>query len=154
VGGSDISKAALKVAKKNALTLGARIDLRKGHLLKAWGDLGGVDLIISNPPYLWKNHEFVAKEALDWEPALALFPKRNRRSKLRNVGAHLAEEMLNLCEAMERFKGSIAMELSARVAYDLERTFKRSLGFARVERREDLNGRKRFLVCEKGLGGT
>ena len=44
-------------------------------LVKRYGEkvaLGGVDLVVSNPPYIGTD-EPVARSVVDWEPADALF---------------------------------------------------------------------------------
>lgn len=54
--GSDLSPAALEVARRNAAKHGVaeRIEFRAGDLFSAWPDSGepGLDVIVSNPPYV------------------------------------------------------------------------------------------------------
>lgn len=67
---TDISPAALEVAKANAERLGAKVTMLQGDLLSPAG--GKYDIIVSNPPYLtqlWCDQ--VSKEVA-WEPRLAL----------------------------------------------------------------------------------
>ncbi|MCS7100095.1 MAG: HemK family protein methyltransferase, partial [Burkholderiaceae bacterium] len=65
---SDISAAALAVARANARRLGARVDFFQGDWLAAVR--GPLDLIVSNPPYVAAGDPHLA--ALRFEPAMAL----------------------------------------------------------------------------------
>lgn len=72
----DVSKAALAVAEKNALTLARDIvfiplDLQDKE---AWNQLPGVDIIVSNPPYITRKEEKqMSRNVTAFEPHLALF---------------------------------------------------------------------------------
>jgi release factor glutamine methyltransferase len=76
---TDISTAALEVARKNAERHGmrGRIEFLEGDLLEPLerrGLRGAVDFIASNPPYVEeKNAGAVQREVRDWEPRSALF---------------------------------------------------------------------------------
>jgi release factor glutamine methyltransferase len=76
---TDISRAALEVARRNAELHGVeqRIEFVEGDLLeplKTRELQDAVDIIASNPPYVVEGRpEFVQREVLDWEPHLALF---------------------------------------------------------------------------------
>lgn len=68
---SDLSLNALRVARGNALSLGARVEFVQCDLSTGVG--GTFDLIVSNPPYI-PEHEIsrLQREVRDWEPRLAL----------------------------------------------------------------------------------
>ena len=68
---SDLSLNALRVARSNALSLGARVEFVQCDLGTGVG--GAFDLIVSNPPYI-PDHEIstLQREVRDWEPRLAL----------------------------------------------------------------------------------
>ncbi len=68
----DISKASLKVAKKNASLLNVedKINFIESNLLEQID--GEIDIIVSNPPYI-KNSEKLDSNVKDYEPHLALF---------------------------------------------------------------------------------
>lgn len=70
--GSDISKAALKIARKNADKNKVTVELIHSDLFK---NITGVyDIIVSNPPYInKKDREKLDREVIDHEPHLALF---------------------------------------------------------------------------------
>ena len=70
---TDISDKALGVAKKNASALGAEVEFLQSDLLD---DVRiKPNLIVANLPYVDENWEWVDKEALSKEPALALYAK-------------------------------------------------------------------------------
>ncbi len=68
---SDISKKALKVAQKNAANLGAPISFIIAYLLKKVKFTP--DVIVANLPYVDPDWDWLDKEALSREPALALY---------------------------------------------------------------------------------
>lgn len=69
----DISEDALKVAKKNAKSLGQDISFFQGDWIEPILRSGKkYDVLISNPPYI-KDHTTVDKQVLEHEPHLALF---------------------------------------------------------------------------------
>jgi release factor glutamine methyltransferase len=66
---TDASAEALDVAASNARRLGLEVELHHGDLLA--GVDGGLDAIVSNPPYVEDGAE-LAPEIVRYEPALAL----------------------------------------------------------------------------------
>lgn len=77
IGASDISPAALELTRENAARLGLleRVDLRLGDLFAPWEDRRGrgVDLVVSNPPYLSREELAAAPpEVRGYEPREAL----------------------------------------------------------------------------------
>jgi release factor glutamine methyltransferase len=81
---TDISKAALAVARRNATrhSVTDRIQFLESNLLDAVGDSAlatshsplSFDLIVSNPPYIGRREaDTLAREVRDHEPACALF---------------------------------------------------------------------------------
>jgi len=72
---SDISEAALRVARRNAARhgLGARIGFVVSDLLDAFAEEDFADFILSNPPYVSEEEmPSLQREVRDWEPRLAL----------------------------------------------------------------------------------
>ncbi len=77
LGASDISEAALALARENAARLGLEgmVDFRPGDLFAPWSDRRGrgVDLVVANPPYLSREELAAAPpEVRDYEPREAL----------------------------------------------------------------------------------
>jgi release factor glutamine methyltransferase len=70
---TDISQAALRIARSNALALDAQVALVACDLGAAFAD-ESFDLVVSNPPYIAeRDRESLQAEVRDHEPALALF---------------------------------------------------------------------------------
>ncbi|NCU44278.1 peptide chain release factor N(5)-glutamine methyltransferase [Candidatus Falkowbacteria bacterium] len=74
--GSDISRSALRLAKKNSAKLQAPIDWRHGSLLRSWlkDDFGLARqiFILANLPYLTPDKYHQKQQELHHEPKLAL----------------------------------------------------------------------------------
>jgi release factor glutamine methyltransferase len=74
---TDISPAALRVARENAQALGAKIEFFEGDLLAplAGRELQGrIDFLVSNPPYIaLQDAPTLQREVREWEPHGALF---------------------------------------------------------------------------------
>lgn len=68
----DISRSALKVAKKNAKKYDAQIEFKRSNLFSSVKDRK-FDFVVSNPPYI-KTEDIITldKEVKDYEPHLAL----------------------------------------------------------------------------------
>lgn len=69
---SDISRAALFVASRNAISLNARVDFVKSDLLSEFSKDEKFDLIVANLPYVDVTWPWQSKE-LAWEPSQALY---------------------------------------------------------------------------------
>jgi release factor glutamine methyltransferase len=72
---SDVSEAALRVARRNTARhgLGDRIDFVASNLLDAFAEKEFADFILSNPPYVSEEEmPSLQREVRDWEPRLAL----------------------------------------------------------------------------------
>jgi len=73
ISASDISEEALTVARENAAKFNAIVNFMKSDLLD--GINGDFDIIVANLPYVDENWDWINKEALSAEPALALYAK-------------------------------------------------------------------------------
>jgi release factor glutamine methyltransferase len=92
IGASDISPAALALARENAARLGLkeRIDFRSGDLFAPWADRRGrgVDLVVANPPYLSREElEAAPPEVRDYEPPQALDGGEDGLAVIRRLAA-------------------------------------------------------------------
>ena len=73
---SDVSEAALDVARQNAAALGLteRVEFRLGDLVAPWRNAQLFDLLVSNPPYVGlRERGELPANVRDFEPATALF---------------------------------------------------------------------------------
>jgi release factor glutamine methyltransferase len=86
---TEISEAALRVARENARGLGLddRVTFHHGDLLEPVAPLAGrVDLVVSNPPYVDPaDPDWLAPEVRDHEPVGALFPPGDALSVYRRL---------------------------------------------------------------------
>lgn len=70
----DISDTAIDIARRNAKSLGANVNIVKQDALAAPADSALWDVIVSNPPYICQNEQAsMSHNVLDYEPATALF---------------------------------------------------------------------------------
>jgi release factor glutamine methyltransferase len=71
---TDVSAAALEVARENARRLGVRDRITFRHAPLTADLECGADLIVSNPPYVGEDERLsLPPDVRDWEPAGALF---------------------------------------------------------------------------------
>jgi release factor glutamine methyltransferase len=139
---TDVSEAALAVARENAATHGAveRVHFVHGPYLD---DLPRpVDLIVTNPPYVAAaDRAGLAPEVRDHEPAVALFGGtdgwREIRMILREATAALAPD------------GRLMMEIGYGQADHLEAEVQAAAGLALEEVREDLQGIPRVAIIRR-----
>lgn len=73
---SDISKKALEVAKKNAISLGVDINFIESDIFD--NIKNKYDILVSNPPYIsYEDKNKLKKNVLNYDPHIALFAKEN-----------------------------------------------------------------------------
>lgn len=92
--GTDLSPAALAVARGNAAALG--LEDRADFALSDWFSAvtGRFDLIVSNPPYIAAAEmAHLAPEVRDWEPRLALTPGGDGLAAYRAIAAGAAAHL-------------------------------------------------------------
>jgi release factor glutamine methyltransferase len=142
---TDISTAALAVARENAAELGFenRIRFLPGD---GFDPVRGerFDLILSNPPYLSQREASSLPPELAHEPPEALFAEGEGTELLRRI----ARGSRDLLEA----RGALAVEVSPQQAPEMTEWLA-SAGFARPEYHCDLAGRARVVSAERGAGG-
>ena len=83
---SDVSKAALALARRNARDHGAEIDF----VLSDWFDAlkpGQFDLIVSNPPYVAAGDAHLERSDVRFEPRLALVGGEDGLDCIRRIAA-------------------------------------------------------------------
>jgi release factor glutamine methyltransferase len=137
----ELSEQALEWARKN--TAGSKVDLRHGDALGAFPELGGqVDLVISNPPYIpLTEWEYVAPEARDHDPELALFSGEDGLDTIRGI-ERTAHRLL-------RPGGVVVVEHADSQGGQVPWIFKEDAGWADAADHPDLNNRPRFTTARK-----
>lgn len=136
--GLDRSSAALSIAGRNARALGlhGRLRLVQSDLLAACGP-DSLDLIVSNPPYITPDeHQWLAPEVKDHEPALALYDDH---------GLPLTRALVEQARAVLRPGGALLVETGYEKAALVRGMFE-AAGFAEVRSIFDLAGIERVVA--------
>jgi release factor glutamine methyltransferase len=139
----ELSADALTWTRKN--TAGSRVDLRQGDARHAFHDLNGqVDLVISNPPYIpLTEWEYVAPEARDHDPELALFSGED--------GLDLIRGLERTAHRLLRPGGVVVIEHADTQGGQVPWIFTEERGWADAADHPDLNNRPRFATARKAL---
>ena len=136
--GSDVSPAALELARANGLRLGLEVNWLQADLLV--GLEGHFDAVLSNPPYVAESERAnLAPEILRHEPAGALFAGADGLAVIRALLAQLAARS---------DVALIALEVGAGQAPAVGELV-RQAGFPAVRAERDLAGIERVVVGER-----
>ena len=142
---TDLSEAALQVARRNAARHGVEgmIAFLQGDLLKpltpGLGE-GELDAVVSNPPYVGPEElSGLQKEVRDWEPRLALVGEEGAPS--------LYARLVSQAQVRLRAGGVLIME----IGYSMQETVCGLLGggWEPLGVTEDLNGIPRVVSARK-----
>ncbi|MCM3744182.1 peptide chain release factor N(5)-glutamine methyltransferase [Sporosarcina luteola] len=139
---TDISEAALDVAKRNAIRNGADIDFRLGNLTEPiktekW------DVVLSNPPYIaMEESQEMSKTVLDFEPHNALFADDD--------GLFFYKKLAQELPALMESRSLIGVEIGYLQGPQVSELFQKAFPDARVSIEKDVNGKDRMIFCEIG----
>ena len=143
----DVSEGALEVARSNAAATGLEVRLFRADALAldfaagVHGLTGGLDLLISNPPYVAALEiADLAEEVRSFEPHLALVAPGDPLVFYRRLGASGLE--------LIRQGGHIVLETHADFGSDAARLLE-DLGYVGVDLFNDYAGRPRILRGER-----
>lgn len=137
---TDISEAALQMAKKNAQQLNANIDFRLGNLTEP---IAGEkwDVILSNPPYIaYHEAEEMSDVVLEHEPHLALFAE--------DEGLRCYKELAQKLPNLINKRGLIGVEIGYKQGEAVANLFQQSFPQAEIEIVKDINEKNRFVFCK------
>ncbi|ADI06910.1 MULTISPECIES: peptide chain release factor N(5)-glutamine methyltransferase [Streptomyces] len=139
----ELDEGALRWARKNVE--GSRVVLHHGDALTALPELDGqVDLVISNPPYIpLTEWEYVAPEARDHDPQLALFSGEDGLDVIRGL-ERTAHRLL-------RHGGVVVIEHADTQGGQVPWIFTEERGWADAADHPDLNKRPRFATARKAM---
>lgn len=126
---SDISEKALKVAQKNAANLGAPIPFIISYLLEKVNI--NPDVIVANLPYVDPEWDWLDKESLSKEPALALYAEDHGLALIKEL-IDTAKSKYLILEA-DPCQHEAIIEYAKRRDYDLIDTRGYILGLAKTK---------------------
>lgn len=143
---TDVSADALTVARANIAGIGrpgGRVRVAEGDWFDALPEdlRGGIDLVVSNPPYVAADDSLPA-EVADWEPTGALVAGASGLEHLERIVADAPGWL--------RAGGGLVVELAPWQAAPVAE-LARQVGFSHVEVGQDLAGRDRYVTAS-GLG--
>jgi release factor glutamine methyltransferase len=139
----ELDESALEWTRKNVE--GSRVILHQGDALTALPELNGqVDLVVSNPPYIpLTEWEYVAPEARDHDPRLALFSGEDGLDTIRGI-ERTAHRLL-------RPGGVVVVEHADTQGGQVPWIFNEDTGWSDAADHRDLNNRPRFTTARKAL---
>lgn len=140
IAASDISEAALAVARENAERLGVagRIELRAGNLFEPWADRMPFDVIVTNPPYIAEPElPELPATVRDYEPRVALVAGDDGLAVLRRITEQLPTAL--------RPGGHLLTELAWNQAAAARRLFEQSGQFCELHTYRDALNHERVL---------
>ena len=133
----DVSADALKQAAGNAASLGLAIHLHLWNALREPFPLDGLDLLVSNPPYITEEESGMMRpNVLEYEPHTALFAPAGDALAFYRVLAGLGGALKPGAEIFTEINESLAEEVLD--------CFTRA-GFTRVRVYPDLAGKPRMV---------
>jgi len=135
---SDVSPAALELARKNAANLELKVNFLAAPLTAG---LDGLDLIVSNPPYLPAGDEAAAPPELAWEAREALYAGAD--------GLNVARPLIDEAARALKPRGWLALELDPRNV-ETAAEYAAGRGFTDLTIQPDLSGASRFLSGRRG----
>lgn len=140
---TDISAAALKIARCNAIRQKVEIDFVQDDILqsKLIEQIDPVDIIVSNPPYIPIFEKKVMQPNVkNHEPSIALFVPDENPLLFYNVIIQIAEKIL-------KPDGLIFVEMHENFAYDTKKMFESNQWKAKIY--NDINQKPRYLKAQK-----
>ena len=149
---TDVSKAALEIARRNAGKHGVaeRVHFVEANLLDAFqrgsrganGEAALFDVIVSNPPYVaLQDAETLPREVREHEPHVALFGGR--------TGVEMYGRLIEQARSLLRGRGILAVELGYNCADAVLKIVREQQGWVNVSITNDLAGIPRVLAAER-----
>lgn len=139
---TDISEAALSLAKRNADILGFKdkIDFQQGDLFEPVRVI--FDIIVCNPPYISAaDYAELPSGVKDYEPAIALLAG--------NSGTEFYERLIYQAKDHLKKNGWLLMEIGAKQEQDVYKIIEQSGFYENVETRKDYAGLPRVVKARR-----
>ena len=138
----DISKEALKVAKKNAQTNNVKIDFKQVDILENNISSSRFDVIVSNPPYVdYCEKNQINSRVKNYEPHDAIFVDHDDNMIF-------YKKIIEKSERLLKQNGVLYFESHSSRINILENMLKIN-NFKRIIIKEDLFGKKRMISAQK-----
>ena len=135
---TELSEAALEVAKQNASNLGANVTFYQGDMLQPLIERGlKFDILVSNPPYIPLTED-VDPLVKDNEPHLALFGGED--------GLKFYRQILKDAHKVVNEKNIIAFEHAYNHKEAMAELVKQHFPNSKFETLKDLNGKDRMTI--------
>ena len=135
---TDISAKALKIAKRNAKNIGAKINFAKSNMFEKVDDK--YDIIISNPPYISKKDwEQLDKSVKKYDPKISLIGGKD--------GLKFFRDIANNAKNFLKRNGKIILEIGDDQKDSVTKIFEQ-FGFTNIECFKDYNNKDRALVIK------
>jgi len=137
----DVSKEALEIAKKNALSNNTKIHFIEDDILKPLKDYPKYNIIVSNPPYVRQlEKKEIQANVLQNEPHLALFVEDENPLIFYDAIANFALKHL-------REEGLLYFEINQYLGKETVDLLK-SKGFHKIELKKDIFGNDRMIKAQ------
>ncbi|HET9949397.1 MAG TPA: peptide chain release factor N(5)-glutamine methyltransferase [Longimicrobiales bacterium] len=146
---TDVSPAALEVARENAAAAGLaeRLDLREGPFFDPVGSEERFDAVVSNPPYVAEGDRGrLAPEVAEWEPAEALFAGPEGLEAIARIVPGAARVL--------RPGGLLALEVGEDQAARVRELIERQGDYEDVRVVKDLARKERIVTAVRRDAGT
>ena len=130
----DISKKALKVAKKNAKNNKAKISFIRHDLFK-YNPVNKYDILVSNPPYISESDE--VSESIKYEPKKAIYATKDVLKYYKHI-LSTSKKYLNK-------KNLLAFEIGEKQGKELKALAKKYYPKSKITVEKDLAGKDRYL---------
>jgi len=143
---TDISAAALRVARRNArrCRLAGRVRFAEGDLLASFRTRrppSPLRAVVSNPPYVARGDERLPPEVAEHEPPVALYAGEEGLGVLRRLIAAAGDRL----EA----GGLLALEIGEEQAGEVRRLLGEGAVWRSVRIERDLSGRDRYALAQR-----
>ncbi|EAE6208829.1 peptide chain release factor N(5)-glutamine methyltransferase [Listeria innocua] len=142
---SDISAAALAIAKKNSLLLNADVRFVETDLLESFKQNNErFDMIVANPPYISEAEKAEMSDyVLKNEPSIALFAE--------NDGLAIYERFVDNLKYVLNPSFWVGVEIGYTQGERVKQLFEKSYPHARVLIHKDINSKDRYVTCSNIL---
>lgn len=135
---SDISAAALAVAKQNAKALNLNCQYLLSDVLADFSKEAKYDILVSNPPYIAADEiEYMDESVLKYEPSSALFAKNHGLAIYQKIAKQAPQHLTK--------HGKIYLEIGFKQADAVSELFKKQYPDAKIEVKQDLSGHDRMV---------